>query len=67
MRRAKRAGPCKRSDRALEKCVFLFVPPRKKKSAPEDGTPACTPHILQSWYQDNQGMIRGQSSGGGEL
>ena len=28
------------------KCVFLFVPPRKKKSAPEDGTPACTPDIF---------------------
>ena len=29
--RAKRAGPCKRSDRALEKCVFLFVPPSQNK------------------------------------
>jgi len=25
---------------------FICTPPRKKKSAPEDGTPACTPHIF---------------------
>jgi len=28
------------------KCIFLLVPLRKKKSAPEDGTPACILHIF---------------------
>jgi len=30
----------------LRNAFFYLYPPRKKKSAPEDGTPACTPHIF---------------------
>jgi len=38
---------------------FICDPPRKKKSAPEDGTPACTLHILQSCQQAVETILRG--------
>ena len=41
------SGPCNSSDRALEKCVFLFVtPPSQKKGAPDNGTGACVLPVL---------------------
>ena len=43
---------------------FICDPPRKIKGAPEDETPACTPHIFAILIS-RQGMIRGQTSSGG--
>ena len=38
------AGEAKMS--VILNVLFFYDPLAKKKSAPEDGTPACTPHIF---------------------
>jgi hypothetical protein len=48
------------------KCTFLFVTPLQKMNAPNNGTPACTPHTFVILVS-RQGMIHGQTSRGGKL